>query len=331
MISRTASDFAHFFVTDLVKELKRLEVRRRTILGRVKILIAVTAGVVGVSVAVVVAFGLGMTPVFVTGVICIGGASALYKYLISDYVRDFKTSVIGRIVRFIDPDLVYCAEGHISPVEFNSGRIFTQRPDRMRGDDLVQGKIGHTNIRFSEVHAERRTQSTDGQGHRRERYSTIFKGLFFKADFNKKFYGRTVVLPDSAERLFGSVGSFLQSVNRSRGEVIRMDNPEFERYFVVYGDDQIESRYVLSTSLMQRILDFRQKTGRRVYMSFVDSDVFVAIPYKRPLFEPSIFSRLTSFKGAHEHFEDLALALGIVDDLNLNTRIWVGVGSDLEN
>jgi hypothetical protein len=59
-------------------------------------------------------------------------------------------------------------------------------------------------------------------------------------------------------------------------------------------------------------------------MSFVGSQVFVAIPYKRALFEPSVFSRVTSFKGAHEHFEDLNLALGIVDDLNLNTRIWAG-------
>jgi hypothetical protein len=327
MINRSASDFAHFFVTDLIKELKRLEVRRRAVLGRVKILIAVTAGVVGASVAIVIGFGLDMPPIFVTGVISIGGASALYKYLVSGYVHDFKISVIQKIVRFIDQGLVYCPRGHVSPVEFNSSRIFTQRPDRMRGDDLVEGKIGYTNIRFSEVQAERKTQSTGRQGHRRKRYSTIFKGLFFIGDFNKKFHGKTVVLPDSAERLLGSVGSFLQSVNRSRGEVIRMDNPEFEKYFVVYGDDQIESRYILSTSLMQRILDFRKKTDKRVYISFVGSDVFVAIPYKRSLFEPSVFYKLTSFKGAHEHFENLNLVLGIVDDLNLNTRIWAGAGA----
>ena len=324
MINRSASDFAHFFVTDLVKELKRLEVRRRGVLGRVKLLMAVVAGVVGATVAVVIAFGFDMTPVFVIGVISVGGASALYKYLVSGYVHDFKISVIQKIVAFIDRGLIYCAKGHISRMEFNSSRIFTQRPDRMRGDDLVQGKIGHTNIKFSEVHAERRTRSTGHRGHRRKRYSTIFRGLFFIGDFNKRFYGKTVVLPDSAERLLGSVGSFLQSVNRSRGEVIRMDNPEFEKYFVIYGDDQIESRYILSTSLMQRILDFRKKTGKRIHMSFVGSEVFVAIPYKKSLFEPSVFSKITSFKGAHKHFEDLNLALAIVDDLNLNTRIWTG-------
>ena len=100
------------------------------------------------------------------------------------------------------------------------------------------------------------------------------------------------------------------------------ENPEFERYFVVYGDDQIESRYVLSTSLVQRILDFRKKTGRRVYLSFVGSQVFVAIPYRRSLFEPRVFASIVGFKGVREYFDDLKLALGIVEDLNLNTRIW---------
>jgi hypothetical protein len=323
-MNRSHSDFAHFFVTDLHKQLKRLEARRRAVVGRVRMLIAITAGVIGVAVALTSALRLGFTPVFVAGVVSLGGASALYRYLISGYVHDFKMSVIRKIIWFIDPSLTYHARGHISPAEFNSSRIFTQYPDRMQGDDLVTGKIGFTGVKFSEVHAEHETRSTDRQGQSRKRHRTIFKGLFFIADFNKKFYGKTVVLPDSAERLLGSVGSFLQSVNKGRGEVIRMDNPEFERYFVVYGDDQIESRYVLSTSLMQRILDFKRKTGKRVYIAFVGSQVFVAIPYKRSLFEPSVFSKVTSFRGAHRHFEDLDLALGIVDDLNLNTRIWAG-------
>jgi len=343
----STSDFAHFFVTDLVKELKRLEVRRRAVLGRVMILIAVTAGVIGVTATITVVFSMGFSPVFVTGVICIAGAWALYKCLTAGYVRDFKKSIIRKIIAFMNPALTYRARGHISPMEFHSSRIFTQYPDRMRGDDLVQGRIGFTDIKFSEVHAEHRAQSADHSGRGRKRYSTIFKGLFFMADFNKEFCGKTVVLPDSAERLLGCVGSFLQSMNRSRGQVMRMDDPEFEKYFVVYGDDPIESRYILSTSLMQRILNFRNKTRKRVYLSFVGSQVFVAIPYRKSLFEPGILSKLTSFKGAHQHFEDLNLALGIVEDLSLNTRIWAGAlgalastmptphgkhpGSDLEN
>jgi hypothetical protein len=323
-MGKSASDFAHFYATDLLKELKRLEVVRRTVLGKVKILIAVAAGVALAVVAIQIVLGVSWTLTILAGVMLAGVGSGIYKYIISGYVKEFKAGVIRKIVEFIAPDLTYWPKGYVSRVEFNSSRIFDRSPDRMRGDDLVEGKVGLTSIKFSEVHAERRSQTTDRHGRRRNRYSTIFKGLFFMADFNKKFYGKTVVLPDTAERLLGGVGSFLQSVNRSRGEVMRMDNAEFEKHFVVYGDDQIEARYVLSPSLLQRIVGFRKRTGKRIYLSFVGSDVFVAIPYRKPLFEPRVFSKITSFKCVREYFDDLELALGIVDDLNLNTRIWAG-------
>ncbi|RLF43938.1 MAG: hypothetical protein DRN29_09290, partial [Thermoplasmata archaeon] len=147
--------------------------------------------------------------------------------------------------------------------------------------------------------------------------------------FNKHFYGKTVVLPDTAERVLGGLGSLIQSINTSRGEYVKMDDPEFEKYFVVYADDQIEARYVLTPGLMRRIVEFRKKTGKRVYLSFVGSEVFVAIPYRRGLFEPPVFSKVTSFKNAQHYYEDLKLAIGIVDDLNLNTRIWTRLPSEV--
>ena len=118
------------------------------------------------------------------------------------------------------------------------------------------------------------------------------------------------------------MGSYFQSLNFTRGELMKMEDPEFEKYFVVYGDDQIEARYVLSTSLMRRILEFRKKTGRRACLSFVSSHVYVAIPYRRRLFEPRVFRSILAFKGIEQYLEDFQLFTGIVDDLNLNTRIW---------
>jgi type IV secretory pathway VirB2 component (pilin) len=329
MANKSASDFAHFYATSLLRELKELDKVRKSVLGKVKILIAVTGGIVLTSAVIDVAYEFHRTMVLVTAVICFAAGSFLYKFLISGYVEAFKVRVIKKIVEFVDPALTYWPYGHISAVQFNSSRIFERYPDRMTGGDLVQGEVGLTRIEFSEVHAEQRSETTDNRGRHRASYSTVFKGLFFLADFNKKFYGKTVVLPDTAERLLGGIGSFLQSMNRSRGELVKIEDPEFERYFVVYGDDQIESRYVLSPSLVRRILNFRKKTGKRMYLSFVGSQVFVAVAYRRPLFEPKVFSSITGFNCVKEYFQDLELALGMVDDLNLNTRIWSKARSPL--
>jgi len=233
------------------------------------------------------------------------------------YVARFKSLVIRKIVRFIDENLNYNADECIDKTTFMLSKIFTTKPNRYKGDDLVWGKTGATKIKFSEIKAEHES----GSGKNRRRY-TIFKGLFFIGDFNKHFTCETVVLPDTAEKLFGHFGQKLQSMNIFRGQLIKLEDPEFENHFVVYGDDQIQARYILSTSLMERIVEFRKKTGRKIYLSFVGSKVFVAVSYTKSLFEPRLFRTLLDFEPVREYFEDLQLTIGIVDDLNLNTRIW---------
>jgi hypothetical protein len=40
------------------------------------------------------------------------------------------------------------------------------------------------------------------------------------------------------------------------------------------------------------------------------------------MFEPKYFSSVSDFSPILDYYNDLAFAAGIVDDLNLNTRIW---------
>jgi hypothetical protein len=322
MAEKSRSDFAHFYTTDLLKELRRLEAVRKAVLRKVMILGGVAAGVVGAAAWLSLAQGAGVGPIAVTAFLAVGAGRLVYGFIIGDYVRQFKAGVIGRIVTYIDPSLQYWPKSAVDQGQFVTRCIFNRIPDRLRGDDHVKGRIGYTSIEFSELHAEYKTESYSGRGGRRRRWHTIFKGLFFIADFNKAFEGVTVVLPDTAEKLFGSAGAFFQSLNKSRGELVKLEDPEFERAFVVYGTDQIESRYILSTSLMKRILGFRKKTGRQIYLSFVGSQVFVAVSYRKGLFEPRVFSPITEFACAEQYYDDLELAVGIVDDLNLNIRIW---------
>ena len=245
-----------------------------------------------------------------------------YRLLTRKYIADFKGKVVERIIRFVDENLQYRRDGCVSEAEFKTSKIFRRRIDRYRGDDLVWGRIGKTDVMFSEIHAEYKTESTDSKGKKQTHWHTIFKGLFYMADFNKHIRGETIVLPDTAERLFGRLGKKFQSLSKSRGQLIHLEDPEFEKYFVVYGDDQIQARYILSTSLMKRIVDFKKKTDREIYLSFLGTKVNIAVSFKKNLFEPRVFKTLLDFDMVREYFEDLTLAYGIVEDLNLNRRIW---------
>jgi hypothetical protein len=151
--------------------------------------------------------------------------------------------------------------------------------------------------------------------------NTIFKGLFFMADFNKPFNGKTLVMPDFAEKHFGAFGQKLQGMNKFRGNLIKFEDSEFEKQFVVYGSDQNEAMYILTPSLMQRILEFKNKVNGDIRISFVDSKIFIAIPHKKDIFEPRIYRTVLSFEPIVEYFEQIQLAVGIVEDLCLNANV----------
>ncbi|MHC4844212.1 MAG: DUF3137 domain-containing protein, partial [Planctomycetota bacterium] len=261
----------------------------------------------------------GSSPVFffVPIVLCIFLGAGLFKFMTSGYRGDFKYMVIERIVKFINENLIYNSSLYIPQTLYMTADIFKRRPDRYRGDDLVKGSLGKTEIEFSEIHSEYKTRDKNGT-----HWHTIFKGLFFIGDFNKHFTCKMVVLPDRAERLFGHVGKMLQSWNIARDDLIKLEDVEFEKFFVVYGSDQIQARYILSPALMKRITEFRNKTGKDIYLSFQLSKVFVAIPYTKGLFEPKMCRSVLDSEPIKEYYEDLQLALGIVEDLDLNTRIW---------
>jgi hypothetical protein len=319
---KSLREFKAFYESDLMPVLQSFESRRKRILKSVLITLLVVAVL---AVAVILSLSelrhnpTGMVVVGVVGVlvVCIVGL------LVSrGFVHDFKVAVVGEIVKFVDPSLNYAPKNRISEHKFRGSRIFEHRIDRYRGEDYVAGKLGATEIEFSEIHAEYKTVTHDSKGRRHTHWHTIFKGLFFIADFNKDFANLTVVLPDTAEKIFGFLGKSLQNLNFTRGELVKLEDPEFEKEFVVYGDDQVEARYILSTSLMQRITEFKRKTKCPIFLSFVNSSVHVAIRTGRNMFEPRMFRTLLKFEVVREYLQDLQLALGIVEDLNLNTRIW---------
>lgn len=242
---------------------------------------------------------------------------------IKSFTSEFKSKVVGEVARFANEKLSYSPENGIRQQIYMDSKIFLTNPDRYKCEDYVSGRIGETQIEFSEIHSEYKTESTDSKGHHHTEWHTIFRGLFFIADFNKSFQGTTVVLPDLAEKAFGFIGKIFQSWNLTRkGQLIKLEDPDFEKLYVVYGDDQITARYILTPGLMQRLVEFRRNRNSTVFLSFRDSKVYIAISINRNLFEPRIFRSNEDFALIRDYFVNLDLAARIIEELGLNTRIW---------
>ena len=303
---KTLDELRDFYTTSLSADLRELETKRKKVVQN-----ALIAGGVVLVLGLVIAgiiLSQGAPPMALLFVVisCVIIAVLAFAFLSRGYKTEYKQRIISKIIGFLEPGLSYQPEGRIDRHTFQASTLFNHHIDRYSGEDLVRGTVGKTQIAFSEIHAQYKTTSTDSKGRRKTHWHTIFKGLFFIADFNKHFSGQTVVLPDTAEKLFGGFGQMLQSWNVGRADLVKLEDPEFEKEFGVYGSDQIEARYILSTSLMQRILDFQQKTGTKIHLSFVGSKVYVALPLNRNCFEPKYFGAADDFECIADYYRDLA-------------------------
>lgn len=304
---------------------QRLALRRKAF--RLLLSVAGALAVVGVL-AMVGAFGrLGGIAVGVGAFIGLAAWGIAMNGPQQAYRGRFKHEIVGRLVAHRYPDATFEPYVGIGIDEFRASRLFRQSIDRYNAEDLIVGRLGATDLRISEVHAEYKTTTTDSKGRPRTQWHTIFRGVLCIADFHKHFGGTTLVVPDGAEGFFGSLGRRLQSLGRafSDAKLVELEDPEFERAFAVYGTDQVEARYILSTSLMRRLLDFRTRMDASVHLAFIDERVYVAVSSGTNHFEPpSIWSARAAVDEADlaAYLNQVGLAEDVVESLNLNTRIW---------
>ena len=248
-----------------------------------------------------------------TWVLLVGGvAVAVSKHALPgvtaymNYRVRFKREIVAEIVKAVSPGSAYEPFSYIKPDVFEQNGLF-EKLGEVTGDDLVRGRLGETPFEACEMS---RHYSTVGKN---SHTVSVFHGLFFRLDFNKRIHGRTIVQPQKPEGI--------SLASRRDLTHVALENPEFESGFEVFASDPVEARYILTPVLMERILDISRKTGRTICLAFVANRAFVAIDYGRALFEPSI-RETTSFEALAEMAGHFRLAALVVQELDLNTRIW---------
>lgn len=241
-----------------------------------------------------------------------GTLVAVTRYLLpasaasANYRSRFKHGVAVEVFNVVCPTAAYAPFDGIAPDVVAESGLFNPRGNPT-SDDRVQGKIGATPFEAADLDLRYTT------GGKNRTNVVVFRGLFFHLDFNKRLSGTTIVDPRDAS------GATLG--DRSALVEVTLENPAFAERFKVWSSDAVEARYVLTPSMMERILTLAALSTKPVHLAFRNSRAFLGVNYGRALFEPGIRDS-TSVAAIHEMAAQFGLAEGIVEELDLNTRIW---------
>ncbi|MFN7165387.1 MAG: DUF3137 domain-containing protein, partial [Hyphomonas sp.] len=178
--------------------------------------------------------------------------------------------------------------------------------DRSNFEDLVIGRRGEVDFELFEAHLEEKRTTTDSKGRTRTTWVTVFKGQCLRLDFHKTFYGRTLVTRDAG---------FFNRFGGGKGmQRAGLEDPRFEKIFEVYTTDQVESRYLLTPDLMQKLVDLEDVfRGGKLKAAFDGGEMLITVQGGN-LFEPgSMFKPLDSADRVHELLKDFSAVFGIID------------------
>ena len=313
-MSIKASDLLDFYYSELYPKLQELEVERKRVLKKV----VAASVVIGIAALALLSLfhGSGGDGAIEISIAAFAATAFAANWFMTGYRREFKKRIFKELVAKIDPSLLYNPAGTIPRTLFTMSGLFDTDIDYYEGNDLIKGKIGATPIEFSDLKVEKEVRDSKGRKHR----STVFAGTFIVTEFHKRFHKPLLVYPDVAEKYFGLVGSWFQGA--VSGKLVRMDSPAFEREFKVYSEDPVEAHYLLTPVIMEKLVALRKKADAPVYLSFRFDRLFIAIENGGNWFEPTLFKSLLSIDVFKSYIENLNLILSIVEELNLNRRIW---------
>lgn len=217
----------------------------------------------------------------------------------------FKYKVLLKSIDFLFDNYEYIANQRIAKSVLVKSLLFPRNITGVKGEDFMKFRIGDAIIMFCE---------TKVFGPRKK---LLFAGIFISSSFNKYFKSNTLVLPNRKS-------AFLHRIIRqlfNKMQRVNLENPEFEKQFNVVSGDQIEARYILTPSLMERILAYRAKTNKKLSISFIDKRLYCAVPNFKNLFEVHFFKPI-DFDCISNSLEPVILYTDIIEDLNLNLKIW---------
>ncbi len=287
-------------------EIARKRVANQYILGYSFMCLGIILAVIFISLSL---FGIGVTLFFLCPFV-----GFIILLLVDDkenqYKLDFKQNVIASIVEGDDSNLRIDPNSGIGPRDFVESFLFSKKPDLYKTEDLVYGHIGKTTVHFAEVGAQ---AVHEGE------HSRIFDGIIFCASFNKHFNGLTLVKP---RPYTNSLSRWISQNLLTNNKVVDLENADFNQTFFTQTSDQVEARYILTPSLMERLLELNHYADSTISVSFVWSNVYIAFPLNHNYFEAPIFKSLLNAEVLEKDLNMLRLMYNVVEELDLNTRIW---------
>jgi hypothetical protein len=147
--------------------------------------------------------------------------------------------------------------------------------------------------------------------------AAVWQGVLMAFAAHKKFRGRTLIVRDG-----GAIGNFFKGFGKD-GERVTLEDPRFEERFEVFGSDQIEARYLLTSTFMERLVELDKRFGNKsIKAAFADNKLLLTVDDRNDRFELDLEEGVKHGE-AIKLLKDLEIPCQVIDALKLDANTVV--------
>lgn len=148
---------------------------------------------------------------------------------------------------------------------------------------------------------------------------TVFEGLLVNLRMNKDFTSTTLV-----ERNHGGVFEFLDNCASSL-ERVHLEDPVFEKEFAVRSNNQVEARYLLTPTFMERLIKLSALFSNKIKCSFYNKNsLLIMIPTNKKFFAvSSIFVKDNFIEDIDIILQQMHQIFSIIEVLKLGQKTGI--------
>lgn len=302
-MAETGENFEAMYAARIAPELANREAARKEAVRRHNLALGV-----GLAVSVVALIIGNMRQAESGALVLFGGAPIAAAWFYGRWelrkvAKDVKTVLMNAIAAHAG---LRFSEAVPTPPAFDTfmQRRLLPRYTRKTFEDLIEGERAGCAFQLYEAHLQERRQSG-----RSSTMVTVFRGQLVRIAFPTAFHGTTVVLRDAGMFNFAKgAGSDLKRVG--------LVDPVFEKAFEVFGSDQVEARYLLTPTFMERLLELeRELEGSKLRAAFTGGDLLIAVEGGDMFEAGSMFETLHDPERARRIMGEIETIHGMIDAL----------------
>jgi hypothetical protein len=239
------------------------------------------------------------------------GAYLFYLlYRIRDFTQTFKPRVVGLLLDFMNDTLNYQGlkydPGHyISKDRFLGSQLFKTEAPFYVGEDYIYGRVGEMPFEMCELDVRENSPLTS-------QLREVFTGVFLFAIFNEEAEGEIMIWPRSRmQYLVRSIKDYTLKGGVNVDHEINIGR--FREYFIAFAQPDTHVQGILSEPMQEALVRYVEQTGKDIYVSFIDREIYAGIIEPKDMLEPAILRTNVSYDLIREFYVDISLILKVIE------------------